>query len=90
MQGLNYTGLYDVTEDVFYSNDNNFTWVKFDRVSATNATTGGESTLDVRDLPAGVYTIRVRGYAPDTEDASDTLVQNITHGANGSAYIRLQ
>ena len=87
---LNYTGLYDVTEDVFYSNDNNFTWVKFDRISATNATTGGESTLDVRDLPAGDYTIRVRGYAPDTEDDSATLVQNITHGANGSAYIRLQ
>ena len=87
---LNYTGLYDVTEDVFYSNDNNFTWVKFDRISATNATTGGESTLDVRDLPAGVYTIRVRGYAPDTEDASATLVREVTHGANGSAYIRLQ
>ncbi len=87
---LNYTGLYGVTEEVFYSNDNKYTWVKFDTLSATNETTGGASTLDVRGLPAGDYIIRVRGYAPDTEDASDELTQEVVVGANGSAYIRLQ
>lgn len=87
---LNYTGLETVTEDVFYSNDNNFTWVKFDTLSATNETKYGESTLDVRNLPAGNYTIRVYGYAPDTGDATAMLVQNVTGGAGKSAYIRIQ
>ena len=87
---LNYTGLETVTEDVFYSNDNNFTWVKFDTLSATNETIRGNSTLDVRNLPAGYYTIRVYGYAPDTGDASAMLVQNVIGGAGESAYIRIQ
>ncbi|WP_292521010.1 VWA domain-containing protein [Methanoculleus sp.] len=87
---LNYTGLYTVTEDLFYSNDNEYTWVKFDSISATNRTTGGESTLDVRGLPAGDYIIRVCGYAPDTGDASARLSQEVTVGANGSAYILVQ
>jgi len=87
---LNYTGLENVTEDVFYSNDNNFTWVKFDSLSATNETTDGNSTLDVRDLPIGYYTIRVYGYAPDTGDATAMLVQNVTGGAGKNAYIRIQ
>lgn len=87
---LNYTGLETVTEDVFYSNDNNFTWVKFDTLSATNETKIGNATLDVRDLPAGDYTIRVYGYAPDTGDASAVLVQNVAGGAGKSAYIRIQ
>ncbi|HOI12883.1 MAG TPA: VWA domain-containing protein [Methanoculleus sp.] len=87
---LNYTGLYGVTEDVFYSNDNGYTWVKFGTLNATNETTSGESTLDVRGLPPGLYTIWVRGYAPDTEDASEKITQNVTAGATGSAYIRIQ
>jgi len=87
---LNYTGLENVTEGIFYSNDNNFTWVKFDSLSATNETTGGNSTLDVRDLPIGYYTIRVYGYAPDTGDATAMLVQNVTGGAGKNAYIRIQ
>ncbi|MDV4342317.1 VWA domain-containing protein [Methanoculleus sp. YWC-01] len=87
---LNYTGLYGVTEDVFYSNDNEYTWVKFDTLSATNETTSGESTLDVRGLPPGEYIIRVRGYAPDTEDASAKITRTVTAGATGSAYIRIQ
>jgi len=87
---LNYTGLYDVTQDVFYSNDNEYTWVKFDTLSATNETTSGEATLDVRGLPPGEYIIRVRGYAPDTEDASAKITQDVTAGATGSAYIRIQ
>jgi hypothetical protein len=87
---LNYTGLYGVTEDVFYSNDNEYTWVRSNTLSATNETTGGTSTMYVGDLPPGDYIIRVRGYAPDTEDASAKITQNVTGGANGSAYIRLQ
>ncbi|PKL55809.1 MAG: hypothetical protein CVV35_07965 [Methanomicrobiales archaeon HGW-Methanomicrobiales-6] len=87
---LNYTGLYGVTEDVFYSNDNEYTWVKFDTLSATNETTSGESTLDVRGLPPGEYIIWVRGYAPDTEDASAKITRTVTAGATGSAYIRIQ
>ncbi|WP_250986777.1 VWA domain-containing protein [Methanoculleus oceani] len=87
---LNYTGLYNVTQDVFYSNDNEYTWVKFDTLSATNETTGGASTLDVRGRPPGDYVIRVRGYAPDTEDASAKITQSVTAGATGSAYIRIQ
>jgi len=87
---LNYTGLYTVTEDLFYSNDNEYTWVKFDSMNATNTTTDGTSTLDVRGLPPGEYVIRVRGSAPDTEDASAKITQNVTAGATGDAYIRLE
>ncbi|WP_214083789.1 VWA domain-containing protein [Methanoculleus sp.] len=87
---LNYTGLYGVTQDVFYSNDNEYTWVRFDRISATNETTSGESTLYVRDLPAGIYIIRVYCYAPDTEDASARLAQEVVVGENGSTYIQLR
>ncbi|MCK9318582.1 MAG: hypothetical protein PHT97_08010, partial [Methanoculleus sp.] len=87
---LNYTGLETATEDVFYSNDNNFTWVKFNSLSATNTTTSGNATLDVRNLPAGYYTITVYGYAPDTGDATAMLVQEVTGGAGKSAYIRIQ
>jgi len=87
---LNYTGVCSVTQDVFYSNDNEYTWVRFDRISATNETTSGESTLDVRGLPPGAYIIRVHGYAPDTEDDSEKITQNVTAGATGSAYIRIQ
>ncbi|KLK89196.1 hypothetical protein SZ63_01795 [Methanoculleus sediminis] len=89
---LNYTGLYDVTEDVFYSNDNEYTWVRFDSLSATNTTTGGTSTLNVRGLglPPGEYIIWVRGYAPDTDDASEKITLNVTAGATGGSYIRIQ
>lgn len=87
---LNYTGLYGVTEDLFYSNDNAYTWVKFRTLSADNETTEGESTLDVSDLPPGEYIIRVRGSAPDTEDASASLIQEVSRGANGSAYIQIR
>ncbi|WP_301677101.1 VWA domain-containing protein [Methanoculleus methanifontis] len=87
---LNYTGLYDVTEDVFYSNDNEYTWVKFDTLSATNTTTGGTSTLDVRGLPPGEYIIWVRGSAPDTADSSDKITMDVRAGATGDAYIRIQ
>ncbi|MCC7554933.1 MAG: VWA domain-containing protein [Methanoculleus marisnigri] len=87
---LNYTGLYDVTEDVFYSNDNEYTWVKFDTLSATNTTTGGTSTLDVRGLLPGEYTIWVRGSAPDTADSSQKITMDVHAGATGGSYIRIQ
>ena len=87
---LNYTGLYDVTEDVFYSNDNEYTWVRFDTLTATNQTTNGTSALDVRGLPPGEYIIRVRGSAPDTADAFAKIVQYVTAGATGDAYIRIK
>lgn len=87
---LNYTGIYTVTEDLFYSNDNEYTWVKFDSLNATNTTTDGASTLDVRGLPPGEYVIRIRGSAPDTEDASAKITQNVTAGATGDAYIRIR
>ena len=87
---LNYTGIYTVTEDLFYSNDNEYNWVKFETLSATNTTTDGTSTLDVRGLPPGEYIIWVRGSAPDTEDASAKITQNVTAGATGNAYIRIE
>jgi hypothetical protein len=87
---LNYTGLYSVTEDLFYSNDNEYTWVKFDTLSATNTTTAGTSTLDVRGLPPGDYAIRIRGSAPDTEDASAEISLGVAAGTTGIAYIRIR
>mgnify|MGYP001366427275 CR=1 FL=1 len=87
---LNYTGLYTVTEDLFYSNNNGYSWVKFDTRHATNTTTHDTSTLDVRGLPAGKYIIRVTGYAPDTGDSSAWLDQEVVVGTNRSAYIQIQ
>lgn len=87
---LNYTGLYTVTEDLFYSNNNGYSWVKFDTRHATNTTTHDTSTLDVRGLPAGKYIIRVTGYAPDTGDSSAWLDKEVVVGTNRSAYIQIQ
>lgn len=87
---LNYTGLYTVTEDLFYSNNNGYSWVKFDTRHATNTTTHDTSTLDVRGLPAGKYIIRVTGYAPDTGDSSAWLDREVVVGTNRSAYIQIQ
>lgn len=41
-------------------------------------------------LPPGEYIVWVRGSAPDTEDASAKITQNVTAGATGDAYIRIE
>jgi len=70
---LRYTGTESVTEEIFYSNDGRLSWVKFDTRTLDHATfsdsvRSDSARLDVRNLPAGQYVIRVHAFAPDTPD----------------------
>ncbi|WP_165394711.1 Ig-like domain-containing protein [Methanofollis fontis] len=67
---LNYTGTQNVTQRLYYSNDDRHTWIWFDTLSPVppgNVTQSDE--LDVRELAEGNYWIRVRAIAPDAPDA---------------------
>jgi len=86
---LAYTGSGFVTGAVEYSNDGGLSWVRFDTLNAHSATTGGASSLDVGDLPAGEYMVRVYATAPDAPDAS-CIWGGIQVGNPQRDYIRIR
>jgi len=86
---LVYTGSGTVTETVEYSNDGGFSWVRFDTLTADNATTGGVTTLDVRNLPPGEYRVRVHADADDAPYTPPLAFPPIQIGDRQKPYIRL-
>jgi len=61
---------------MFYSNDNKQSWILFDTKTDIDPCTDSpqSSTLDVRNLPAGTYYIRILAVADDA--VGDELITN--------------
>jgi len=92
---VKYTGTESVTEEVFYSNDGGLAWIKFDtraldHATFSNSVRSDSTRLDVRNLPAGQYVIRVYAFAPDTPD--DQAETEVERGIDSSPrkYIKIQ
>jgi len=86
---LNYTGKSDEgLQQVSYSGNGGYTWVRFDTLPVPPGVSPMETTLDVRDLPPGDYKVRVYATAPDAPDAWDTCSFCVGNGQKD--YIRLQ
>jgi len=87
---LNYTGEETVTQRLYYSTDEKHTWTRFAAMTAVapgNVTQ--KTSLDVRELPAGYYWVRVRATAPDAPDAMDELMAPILVGSAETPKIKL-
>jgi hypothetical protein len=88
---LNYTGEETVTQRLYYSTDEKHTWTRFATLTAVapgNVTQ--TASLDVRELPAGYYWIRVRATAPDAPDDMDELMAPILVGSAETPKIKLE
>ncbi|MDD1702146.1 MAG: VWA domain-containing protein [Methanoregula sp.] len=88
-----YPGNKTASERIYYSNDNQQTWVQFD--SRTGLLSGGGSkteyaSLDVRNLPAGTYYIRVVASAEDTSGDEKITPGGALVGTAGKSYIKLE
>jgi len=89
---LTYHGTQTVTENIFYSNDGGLRWTRFstNETFAPNGTACVHSKiLDVRELPAGDYLIRVRAEAPDAPPDQEALVSPIRIGLD-RIYIKIE
>ncbi|MDN7026247.1 VWA domain-containing protein, partial [Methanoculleus sp. FWC-SCC1] len=89
---LTYTGADEVTEDIYCQNDG-VSWIYV--ASKTPEMAGGTAVtenclLDVRHLPPGTYTIRVRATAPDAPADQETLDVADWVGRGERPYIRIQ
>lgn len=88
-----YPGNKTANEQISYSNDNQQTWVQFDY--RTGLLPGGGTkteyaSLDVRNLPAGIYYIKVHATAEDTSDDTKITPGGASVGTAGKAYIKLE
>jgi hypothetical protein len=78
------------TEDIYYSTDNN-QWTHFDTKSSGPCNQSPQySNLDVRDLPAGTYFIRVLAKAEDATGDEKITETGIQIGMAGKSYIKLE
>ncbi|MGC9434462.1 MAG: hypothetical protein ACP5C4_00025 [Methanomicrobiales archaeon] len=85
---INYTGSEKIREDIAWSSDGGLSWTTFD----LRHTTGDEDStaLDLRDLPAGEYLIRVRATTPDSPGDTERLAAPVQVGQASQAYILLE
>lgn len=88
---LNYTGNKTVTQRLFYSSDEKHTWTEFAALTSRSPVNGTQNaSLDVREMPAGHYWIRVRATAPDAPPAEDQTPYYFAVGGTGTAKIKLE
>ena len=86
-----YPGTQTVTERIYYSNDNQQSWVQFYTISDilpgewTNS-----ASLDVRNLPPGEYYIRVPAQSTDAVGDEKITSAATQVGTAGKAYIKLE
>ncbi len=85
----NYTGVHEVTEDVYYRTDG-VSWIYLDSQTVDNTTTGDDCLVDVATLPAGEYTFRVYATAPDAPDNSTVLDVPVRVKDAARAYIQIR
>lgn len=86
---LNYTGTEEALQEVSYSGDGGYTWIRFDTLTSPPGVSRMETTLDARALPPGEYAVRVYATAPDAPDAWD-ICRSITIGGERKDYILLE
>ncbi|WP_301664643.1 Ig-like domain-containing protein [Methanoculleus frigidifontis] len=89
---LTYTGVDEVTEEIYCQNDG-VSWIY--AASKTPEVAGGTTVtenylLDVRNLPPGEYSIRVKATAPDAPADQETLDVADWVGRGERPYIRIQ
>lgn len=85
---INYTGSEEIREEIAWSSDGGLSWTTFD----LRHTTGVEDStaLDLRDLPAGEYLVRVRATTPDSPGDTERLAAPVRVGQASRAYIILE
>jgi len=85
---INYTGSEEIREEVAWSSDGGLSWTVFDE----RFTTGDQDStaLDVRDLPAGEYLVRVRATTPDSPGDTEQLAVPVRVGQASRAFIMLE
>ena len=92
---VTYNGTRDVDEALAYSDDNGRSWTVFwtktiDRSAEPGETLPGETLMDVRNLPAGNYHIRLVALALDAPEAVDKTGVAVPVGNISGAYIKIQ
>lgn len=90
---LNYTGLYDVTQSLWYQRVGDPTAVRFKRIVAVNPIpipAAYSASLDCRNLNPGEYSIWITAKAPDAPDDRADIAGAITIGNSAAAFIRIE
>ncbi|MDK2890719.1 MAG: hypothetical protein PWR21_1351 [Methanoculleus sp.] len=86
---VTYNGTRDIDEALAYSNDNGRSWTVFWAKTVDRSTTEGEILMDVKNLPAGEYLIRLVASALDAPEAVDTTDASISIGNASGTYIKI-
>jgi hypothetical protein len=84
-----YPGTQTATERIYYSNDNQQSWVQFNTISILPGEWTNSANLDVRNLPPGEYYIRVLAQSTDAVGDEKITSAPIQVGTAGRAYIKL-
>ncbi len=86
---LAYTGVHEVTEDIYFQADG-VSWIYVDSQIAGSTETGDDCQIDVRDLPPGDYTIKVKATAPDAPVDEEILDTAVWIGQKERSYIQIR
>jgi hypothetical protein len=86
---VTYNGTRDIDEALAYSNDNGRSWTVFWTKTVDRSTTQGETLMDVSNLPAGNYLVRLVASALDAPEAVDTTDTSISIGNASGTYIKI-
>jgi hypothetical protein len=88
---LKYTGNHQATQQVYYSSDEGHTWVLCRTMPPISAGNGiQQADIDVQNLPAGYYTLRVHARAPDAPDDWAELPLPILFGTGNAPKIKIE
>lgn len=87
---LDYGGEMTVTENIYYSGDEGLSWTFVSSKTADSSVYYEQATLDVLDLPAGEYLVKVKVTAEDAPDDYDIINGCIYVGTGQKAYIKIQ
>jgi len=87
---VTYNGTRDIDKALAYSNNNGLSWTVFWKKTVDNLTTQGAALMDVSNLPAGEYHIRLTASAADAPEAVDTTSVPILIGSASRAYIEIR
>ena len=86
---VTYNGTRDIDEALAYSNDNGRSWTVFAQKTVDRSTTQDGTQMDVRNLPAGDYHIRLVALASDAPEAVDKTSVAVPVGNASGTYIKI-